>query len=130
MGRPRTATNVLELRGAYKKNPNRKADRENAPEPKAGIGPAPEHMGEKEKAIWDEIVGLIPAGVLGDCDRLHLEIVCDLMALVRSKPIEEVPDGKVSRLAAMLGAMGMNPAERSKVKVPPAAPKNPFDNFK
>lgn len=129
MGRPRTATNVLTLRGAFKNHPERMQARENAPEPSAPVGSAPDHLADDEKACWEEVAGYCPAGVLGDCDRTHLEVVAKLLALTRRKPIEEVPDGKIARLAAMLGAMGMNPAERSKVKVPPKAPKNEFEDL-
>lgn len=129
MARPRTATNILELKGAFAKNPNRKAAREDEPVPNAGIGPAPEYLAEDERSAWDYIVGTVPAGVLGDCDRSHLEIAARLFAYSRRVSVEDWSAMKIARLDSMLGRMGLNPAERSKVKADKAPPKNAFLNL-
>lgn len=117
MARPRTPTNVLELRGAYKKNPQRADERENEPEPKAGIGEAPEWMCSDEKKAWDYIVGIAPIGVLGDSDRAYLEIAAELLALKRRVGVEKVEASKLNRLETMLSKLGLNPADRSRVKI-------------
>lgn len=127
MARPRTATNILQLKGAFKKDPQRKADREREPVPKAGIGPAPKWFKAKEREAWDYLVGIVPHGVLGDSDRAHLEVAARLLAFSRTVAIELVSDGKLARLDSMLGKMGLNPAERSKVKAEQGKPQNPFE---
>lgn len=126
MARPRTATNILELNGAYKKHPERKAERELEPSPKAGIGPAPDYLADDEKAAWDYFVEIAPHGVLGDSDRGHLEVVARLFAYQRRVKVEDWSSMKIARLDSMMGRMGFNPAERSKVKAEKAKPKNAF----
>ena len=126
MARPRTATNVLALKGAFKKDPARGRERENEPEPNAGIGPAPDSLAEDERAAWDQLVERCPRGVLGDCDANHMEVAAKLMAYTRRVPVEEWQAAYIARLDAMLGKMGMNPADRSKVKADKAPKKNPF----
>lgn len=126
MARPRTASNILELKGAFKHNPQRGKDRAHEPKPNKGIGPPPAKLRKDEKDCWDEIVSIVPAGVLGDCDRAHLELVAKLLALSRRLPIQKMPDAKLARLMAGLGLLGLNPADRSKVRATPAPPKNEF----
>lgn len=126
MARPRTATNIMELRGAYKKHPERRADRENEPRPLAEIGLPPETLADDERAVWEDMVARMPYGVIGDCDRDHLEVASRLMAYTRRVPVEEWEAAKIARLDAMLGKMGMNPADRSKVKAERKPPKNDF----
>lgn len=130
MARPRKPTNVLELKGAFKHDPSRGRERENEPAPKAGIGPPPPHLAADEQKVWDEIVGLAPVGVFGDCDRMHVEVTARLMALLRRVGIEAIDPAKLNRLDAMLGKLGMNPSDRSKVKVIGGGKsRNPFDSI-
>lgn len=116
-GRPRTPTNVLHLRGAFKKHPERRAERENEPQPKAGIGVAPAWFQADEKRAWKYIVGIAPEGVLGDSDRAYLEIAARLLAYTRRVSVEEMEQAKVNRLETMLSKLGLNPSDRSRVKV-------------
>lgn len=133
MARPRTPTNVLELNGAYKNHPERRAERENEPEPKAGIGPAPSRFTPVEAEAWDYLVGIAPPGVLGDSDRAHLEITARLLAWSWSCSIEKMEAPKLNKLVQCLGQLGFNPADRSKVKVGGkpnhARPNNAFANL-
>lgn len=130
MARPRTPSNVLELRGAYKRHPERREERAGEPEPQGEIGPAPAHLDEMARQCWEEVVSIAPIGVLGDCDRLHLEVVAELLALKRTVGIEAIDPAKLNRLDAMLGKLGLNPADRSKVKVAKTGTSaNPFDGF-
>ncbi len=132
MARPKTPTNVLQLKGSYKKNPNRKPEAGTEPELKAGVGSPPEYLEDDVKAVWHEIVSLACDGVLGDSDRLILELAATLMAEFRRGGRDEqgrplFTDARLSRLQAALGQLGMTPADRSKVKVPQKAPPtNPF----
>jgi hypothetical protein len=113
MGRPRTPTKILELRGALKAHPNRA--RPNEPKPAGAIGAFTEGpTGLSE--IWDEIVGQAAAGVLTVSDRLALELICRLIAEIRLKP-DEIAVGKVAALCNLLGRFGLTPADRSKVLV-------------
>ncbi len=68
----------------------------------------------------------MPVGVLGDCDRAHMEVAAKLFAYTRRVKVEEWSAANLSRLDAMLGKMGLNPADRSKVKAAKILPKNDF----
>ena len=116
----------MELKGAFAKNPARGREREREPVPLAEIGAPPVTLEPDELWAWEDMVRRMPYGVIGDCDRDHLEIACRLMAYTRRVPVEEWEAAKIARLDAMLGKLGMNPADRSKVKADKVAPKNQF----
>lgn len=130
MARPRTPTNVLELRGAFKRNPQRRADRADEPQPKGDVGAPPEWLAADAVRAWHDIVAVAPGGVLGDTDRIYLEVASELLALKRRVGVEAIDPAKLNRLETMLGKLGMNPADRSKVKAPGSGkPKNEFEQF-
>lgn len=114
MARPSKPTKVLEINGAFKKNPNRRRDGE--PVPTGGIGPYAK--GSLDKAeIWDEIVGQCAPGVLTNADRLSLEIAVEYVHLFRKDPAK-FPAVKVHVVVALLGRFGMTPADRAKLHLP------------
>lgn len=125
MGRPAKPTAVLELVGAYKKNPQRK--RKNEPKPAQGIGKFTEGPTDLS-SIWDEVVAQTVPGVMTMSDRLALEMVCRLMAEIRSKP-DEISVGKVTALCNLLGRFGLTPADRAKVAVPEEEKEDEWDGF-
>lgn len=126
MSRPRTPTKVLELRGTFKKHPERKAEREREPEPKGGLGKAPATLDEAERARWKEIAKWCTW--LTIADRPLVEITCQLWMLARKRA---AGPGELKQLVANLTRLGMTPSNRSKVKVPDALKKikNPFSAF-
>lgn len=125
MARPRTPTNVLELRGAYVKNPQRKRKAE--PKPTAGIGLFSEGPTDLA-AIWNEVVAQTVPGVMTVSDRLALELVCRLLAEIRQHP-GELSVGKVTALCNLLGRFGLTPADRSKVAAPEAEKEDEWSGF-
>lgn len=123
MARPRTPTNVLELRGAFDKNPNR---RRVDPETSGEIGDPPEYFDQAHRDIWQEIVSNAPLKVLTVADRQIVEIATRLIFESRFD-WENFSAGKIGRLESMLGKLGMTPADRSKVGGgKKEAHKNPF----
>lgn len=123
MARPRKPTNVLELKGAFKKNPQRaRKDAET-------VGPLsdpPPHLGGAELHAWREIAEHAPLDVLTDSDRIALELAANLLAQFRLDPLD-FPATKLVRLEALLGKFGMTPADRAKVGAKKEALKgNPF----
>lgn len=124
-GRPRTADAILELRGSFEKDPQRR--RETAI-PKAGIGPCPPEQVMSRSEAWDFLVSISIPGVLGDRDRATLRIAADLFALYTRVGVEEMEAAKLNRLDTMLGKLGLNPSDASRVggtgKKPP---QNPFE---
>lgn len=130
MAPPRKPSNILELKGSFKKNPRRGVEREHEPEPVGEIGDAPASLDEREKACWQEIVKMCHAGSLCAADALILEHGARVLAALRSNPVYE--DVKLMvRLEATLGKLGLTPADRSKVQVIKAKEvENPFAKFK
>jgi len=126
MARPRLPTAILESRGAFKKDPARGREREDEVTGGEPLGDRPQDLPVDVAVVWDELVDCAHAGVLCKSDRQSLEIAARLMAEMRSKGTK-MEAGKIARLQAALGELGMSPASRSKVKGPAkAAPKNAF----
>jgi len=123
MARPRTPTNVLDARGAFKKDPQRKRqDAETAGE----LTDPPLHLTGAELDAWHEIVRCAPRDVITDSDRLSLEMMASLLTEFRLLK-SEFTAAKLVRLEALLGKFGMTPADRAKVGGKPEKPKgNPF----
>ena len=126
----KTPTNVLELRGSFKRHPERRAARANEPEPTGSIGEPPEHLKPAEQAVWREVVDINPPGVLANSDRIVLELISCLLAEFRANGLTNMTDGKLSRLCALLGQLGMTPADRARITVIEKPTKrNPFLDF-
>ena len=119
-------TALHEATGALKKNPNRK--RKGEVRPRKGIGSAPPAPSSDFAEIWDEIVDSVIPGVLGNCDRQHLEILCRLMAEFRADP-QSMSSAKLSMIEKMLGKLGMNPIDRIRITVPEDEVKSKEDAY-
>ena len=115
MGRPKTPTNVLELRGAFKKDPQRKRDLE--PEGNSSFSKEPpKHLSASQKKIWKEIILLIPAGVLTGSDLIHVEIVTCLLTEFRESN-GSIDTARITRLTSEMGKLGLNPSARAGLSV-------------
>lgn len=128
MPRPRKPTKILQMNGAAKRNPGRMQDRENEPQPEAGIGEAPGHLNAKECAVWDELVSVIPAGVMGNTDRIALEHLARLIVESRGDR-ENWSSAREKDLLTYLTRFGLTPADRSKVSVPKVRDKSPWQDL-
>ena len=114
MARPRTPSNVLELKGAFKKNPQRKRVNEPKSAGKIGI----RHIGPTDpKEIWDEIVSACAPNVLTVSDTIALEIACQYMSQFRLDP-ENYSNERVRILISLLAKFGMTPSDRAKLSIP------------
>jgi len=114
MARPRTPSKVLDIRGAFKKNPQRK--RLNEPMPvgevgKYGIGTT------NPSEIWDELVSICPPHVLKNSDRLVMEIAVEYLRQFRESPAS-YSNERVRILISLLGKFGMTPSDRAKLSIP------------
>lgn len=114
MPRPRTPTNVLAIKGAFDKNPNRERQ---DPDTAGKLKAPPAHMTEVQKAIWHEFVKAAPKNVITESDRFSLELVSCLLAEYRADPTEFTA-AKLVRLEALIGKFGMSPADRAKIAGP------------
>lgn len=125
MSRPRTDTNVLKMRGSFKKNPQRLKERENEPKPVGGLGDPPEEFNEVHNKrllqAWHEVVAMVPPGVLTCADRIIVEMTARLIARMRYN-FNSMKSSDRAQLTKNLGLMGLTPADRSKVQVVPEKP--------
>jgi hypothetical protein len=115
----RKPTAKLEAGGAFKNHPSRARKRE--PNTGRGIGPAPDHLAEDERKVWDEIVGNCAAGVYQSSDRPMMEMLCRLFADFRRDPAG-FGGRKYQTLVTLLSRCGMTPSDRSRVMVGPDEP--------
>lgn len=116
MGKPRTPTNVLDARGAFRKDPQRFEARKDEPQPIDGIGSAPDYFTPEQISAWDFIVAKAHAGTLSDADSVVVEQGAILLAEMRANPAGFPITGH-ARLQGVLASLGMTPADRSRVSV-------------
>ena len=114
MPQPRTASKLLELRGAFKQHPERRKARAHEPKPTAELGRVPARLTDAEKKVWAEIVKHSPPGVLKNSDRVAFEILVVLVAEFREKK-EAFQAAKLTQLNSLLSRFGFTPSDRSRV---------------
>jgi phage terminase small subunit len=84
------------------------------------VGHAPTHLSAIERGIWAEVRRSASPGLLDRSDRLSLELLCKLVARMRSP---DVKASELNALAAALARMGLTPVDRLKLAFePPADP--------
>lgn len=110
MPRPRKPTALHLVQGTF--NSTRHKDRGSEPLVGEPVGDAPADWQAPGKLIWHEIVSAIPAGVAGKSDRLIVELTCRLVIEMRAG---EFTPALASQLRCCLAALGMTPADRSRV---------------
>ena len=114
MARPRKPTHVLELSGAFQKNPQRRRAREAEPEITLGVGDPPAGLTTLEDAAWREIAQTAHVGILSAGDRIAVEMAARLLAEFRAAPLA-FPNARLTRLNHLLSSFGMTPSARSLV---------------
>ena len=140
-GRPRTPTDLAITKGAFIPHPERLAARAGEPVDVRPLGDPPAYFNDGMVEVWREVVSWAPAGVLKFADRGAVEVLAraihsfrQLTEEVVTKSGEVIDVEKQAKAAdaksilAMLGAFGMTPADRSKVRIDkPAAAPTGFD---
>jgi len=120
-------TALLEVTGAYQKNPQRRKKAE--PKPRMGIGRFPKNAPCTPESVWDELVDNICPGVLGNSDRVVMETLAHLLSQFRTDPVE-FPAAKMTIMERCLGKLGMTPVDRTRVVAEQAEDKtNPEDEY-
>lgn len=125
MGARTQPTAIKEARGSFKNHPERRPDGEM--QPLEGIGPAPATL-VVEFEIWDELVEMMPAGVLGNTDRVALETLCKLVFKMRHD-FDRMTAAQLGKLESLLSRFGMTPSDRTKIVMPKGKPKNSFEGM-
>ena len=129
MGRPRTATNILERTGAFKVHPGRKKERKQEPKGKGYFPKAvPRHLSADEKVMWRDIVKRVPDGLLTNSDVYVVEMCAILMAYLRAEGPKEMGSAMMTRLSSELKQLGLSPAARASLQIEPDK-KSSFDEF-
>ena len=126
MGRPATASAILELKGAYKTNPERRRLKE--PDP-AGVfdKKPPKGLEKDEIAAWKEVISQVPKLVLTGSDRNLVEMTAVLWAQFRREK-HEMAVARMNRMVTNFGFLGMTPSDRTRLQVD--KPKNnEFDDL-
>ncbi len=126
MARHAQARNVVELKGADKKNPQRY--RGIVPESDLPLGLPPEHMSEEAQECWWEISHYSIPGVMTGADRLALEALSNYLAEYRDNP-QEFAVGKMGHMIGLCARFGMSPADRNKLAIDKPNKKNPFESL-
>jgi hypothetical protein len=122
MSRSRTATNVLQLRGAFAKNPNRAREDARTGRP---LGDAPIQEPITFQQAWDYIASCAPSGTLDERDRLYVEVAAALFVEFRLNPFTMHPQ-RLGRLEMMMSKLGMTPVDSSRVSAPKKDGQNEF----
>ena len=106
---PRKPTGVLELSGAFEKDPKRRRP----PSPKSAepIGDPLARLAPDEAACWREFCRDAPAGMLTSGDRWALEALARLMAKSRR---EGLTGAETGHLRGFLTELGASPASRGR----------------
>ncbi len=124
MPNPKKPMALRERDGTAHRNKQRNND--DAPEPSRGIGPPPNYLNPEQIQIWDEIVGTMYRGVLGEADRTSFELLVRLVYDMRNN-FEDMNGAKLSQLNSVLSKFGMTPSDRTRIVIPKEKNKNPFD---
>lgn len=122
MARPRKPTAILELNGAFDHNPARK--RPNEPKQSRPLGDPPGRLPESAVEYWHELVDMVPPGVLTRSDRWAVELAAVTMS--RFAIGDEIAASELNLLRSLLAALGLTPADRSKLSVPTEKKENKF----
>jgi hypothetical protein len=115
LGRNRTATAVLELRGSTKHNAYRYRDRANEPIVKTKLPDAPRRLPKDVKAAWLEMKSR--GGLwLTSADQFLVHIAAYYMARYRNNECNSAETS--SLLIGVLGKLGFSPKERAALNLP------------
>jgi hypothetical protein len=126
MAKRRTATNVLALKGSFKKNPSRARDRDGEPFTNAPLGPAPLPTTLTFAQAWDYVTSTVPDDVLKRRDRVMVELAARLLMAVRASDVPVVP--YMLRLEQIMARLGCSPSDASRVYASRPLPPNEFDD--
>lgn len=126
MARPRTATAILEARGAFKNHPERKRV---DPKPEGGLPEAPpDNLTPAQKQAWQRIVRVAPESVLQSSDEIMVEMAACLLAEFQADPTS-MPTARITRLETQLGKFGLSPSDRARIGVSPTLDTSEYDDF-
>ena len=103
---------VQELKGAYKKDPQRRPVNNISDERVLSAEP-PSYLSKLQKEIWREVIRMQPVdGLFRGADAYSVEL---LTRLIHKMRIGKASSADLGRLHMMLGDFGMTPSGRAKL---------------
>ena len=128
MARPRTPTNVLEMRGAFATHPERRKERTNEPQEERELGDPPKHFNVDQIAAWNELADM-GRSWLTFADRAILTLAASLYADVKMYGTL-VASKQATLLSKVLAQIGLATVDRSRVIArAKGETKNPFSGI-
>jgi len=119
-----TPVEVMELRGAYMKNPKRRKAK--APKSARPLGAPYAWMNEDERALWVEIADDLAPGVATSADRLAFAGWVRLAArFMAGEKFTAADHSQFRNYASMFGA---SPADRAKLALPKSTEKDELED--
>ena len=120
MGRPRIPTNILELKGSFKKHPDRRrknepVDDRNVKELRARI--------DTERKAYNVLIKSACPGVLRMSDSVAVWLACKLLVRIDSG---DYTASDAAQFRSLLAQFGMTPAARAGLSIPEPEKPNPF----
>lgn len=109
----RLPASVLEAKGAFTKDPQRKRI---DPVSSGELGEAPSYFSDEQRTIWNELKETLPPGLAKSADRMMAEISVRLMHKFRTSGLTA---SELSQLINALGRLGLSPADRTKCSIAP-----------
>lgn len=118
----------LEFHGTARRNPARYASRTDH-NTLAPLGYCPKFLTSTQKAIWKQLVSLAPAGLLTVADTFAVELAVRMIE--RSRQATSLKASEAAALMALLGRLGLTPADRAKLDIPapPTAEESEWAEF-
>ena len=116
MPQPRTATALLDARGAFKNHPNRKRVDPKVVDSFPEV--APSHLTPLQVKCWHELRKSAPVGVLTGADIEMVNVCACLLAESRSD-FAGMATARIGQLVTILGRFGMSPSDRAKLATKP-----------
>ena len=126
MSRPRKAAKILEARGAFKANPQRRRKDID------GVGPIsdpPDYFTDLEHEMWSRIVQMVPPGVVTGSDDILIEILARSWAKLRLTETEDITAAQMAQIINGCNSLCLSPQARTKIPPPTDKPKNAFDGY-
>lgn len=121
----RVPTAILDAKGSFLKDPQRK--RVNEPTSDKPLGPAPARLSDDCKRIWKQLQKECCPGVLLRSDRTAFELLVKLTLKMQNDELANV--AQMNLLRDMCARFGLTPADRTKIQVS-TPPKSSLDRFR
>lgn len=113
MSRNRTPTAILDAKGVFQHDPQRK--REDEPTTDRPLGSAPRRLSPEEKEVWKDLADQALPGVVMYSDRNMFEMLVVLTTKFRSRGPMMAAERNL--MVSLSSRFAMTPADRSKVSV-------------